>query len=169
MLNGTRCSAPKADSATMFQSLVVRMVGPARLAPALAPAYGMPVRERSRIASTRPELRTRSSSAYVLPPPTKSASTRSSVFSGCRSQCTWMEQLTAVEFGALDGLTADEIARAAPGADDHTLVSRLRDGGEVTLGKTWTRDRLAALMERLDADAFDLIVLLCTGHFEGVR
>jgi protein AroM len=82
---------------------------------------------------------------------------------------TWMDELTAVEFGALDGLTADEIARAAPGADDHALVSRLRDGGEVTLSKTWTRGRLAALMERLDADAFDLIVLLCTGHFEGVR
>jgi len=82
---------------------------------------------------------------------------------------TWMDELTAVEFGALDGLTADEIARAAPGPEDHALVSRLRDGGEVTLGKTWTRDRLAALMERLDADAFDLIVLLCTGHFEGVR
>ena len=81
----------------------------------------------------------------------------------------WMGDLTAVEFGALDGLADEEIARLAPGAGDHALVSRLRDGREVTIGKAWTRDRLATLMERLDAEAFDLIVLLCTGHFDGVR
>lgn len=81
----------------------------------------------------------------------------------------WMGDLIAVERGVLDDLSHEEIARLAPGAGDHALVSRLRDGSEVTIGKAWTRNRLAALMARLDGDGFDLIVLLCTGHFEGVR
>jgi protein AroM len=81
----------------------------------------------------------------------------------------FMGPLAATEFGVLDSLTRDEIARLAPSVGDHALVSRLGDGSEVTIGKAWTRDRLAALMDRLDAEAFDLIVLLCTGHFEGVR
>jgi protein AroM len=81
----------------------------------------------------------------------------------------WMGDLIAVEFGLLDDLSHEEIGRLAPAADDHALVSRLRDGREVTIGKAWTRNRLAKLMERLDGDGFDLIVLLCTGRFEGVR
>jgi protein AroM len=80
----------------------------------------------------------------------------------------WMGEIDAVEFGALDDVPDAEISRLAPGSDDHALVSRLRDGREVTIGKKWTRDRLAALMARLDGESFDLIVLLCTGHFEGV-
>ena len=74
-----------------------------------------------------------------------------------------------VEIGALDDLTDDAIARLVPGAGDQTLVSRLRDGREVVIGKAWTRDRLAGLMDELDRRDFDLIVLLCTGHFEGLR
>lgn len=73
-----------------------------------------------------------------------------------------------LEVGALDDLTPEAIAALAPGVGDHTLVSRLRDGREVTIGKTWTRRRLAAIMADLDGRDFDLIVLLCTGHFEGV-
>ena len=74
-----------------------------------------------------------------------------------------------VEVGALDDLTPEAIARLAPRDGDHTLVSRLRDGREVTIGKAWTQRRLAEIMADLDGRGFDLIVLLCTGHFEGVR
>jgi len=74
-----------------------------------------------------------------------------------------------IEIGALDDLGADAIARLAPRAGDHTLVSRLRDGREVTIGKTWTRQRLVELMHDLDTKDLDLIVLLCTGYFEGVH
>jgi protein AroM len=77
--------------------------------------------------------------------------------------------LEAIEIGALDDLTADAIAGLAPRAGDHTLVSRLRDGREVTIGKAWTRQRLAELMHELDQRDLDLIVLLCTGYFEGVH
>ncbi len=74
-----------------------------------------------------------------------------------------------IEVGALDDLGADAIARLAPRAGDQTLVSRLRDGREVTIGKTWTRQRLIELMHDLDTKELDLIVLLCTGYFEGVH
>ena len=73
-----------------------------------------------------------------------------------------------IEIGALDDLTDDAIARLAPRAGDQTLVSRLRDGREVTLGKSWTRQRLVEIMDDLDRRGLDLIVLLCTGYFEGV-
>ncbi len=74
-----------------------------------------------------------------------------------------------VEVGALDGLSREEIARLAPVGDEHHLVSRLHDGTEVVIGKTWVQDRLKAMMADLDAQAPFLVVLLCTGHFEGVR
>jgi protein AroM len=73
-----------------------------------------------------------------------------------------------VEVGALDDLGPGAIAGLAPGAGDQALVSRLRDGREVTIGKAWTQRRLVEIMADLDRRDFDLIVLLCTGHFEGV-
>lgn len=77
--------------------------------------------------------------------------------------------IAPVQVGALDDLTPEAIARLAPRDGDQTLVSRLRDGREVTIGKAWTQRRLAEIMADLDGRGFDLIVLLCTGHFEGVH
>ena len=74
-----------------------------------------------------------------------------------------------VEVGALDDLSPEAITRLAPQAGDQALVSRLRDGTEVVIGKAWTRNRLAEIMDGVDRKDFDLIVLLCTGHFEGIR
>lgn len=74
-----------------------------------------------------------------------------------------------VEVGALDNLGPGAIARLTPRDGDPTLVSRLRDGTEVVMSKTWTQRRLAEIMHDLDGRGFDLIVLLCTGHFEGLR
>src|SRR6266508_2585066 len=67
----------------------VRMVGPATLAAALAPMYGMPPRARSRMASSSFDSLSRFRSAYVLPPPMNSASTPASVSSGRWSQRRW--------------------------------------------------------------------------------
>jgi protein AroM len=74
-----------------------------------------------------------------------------------------------VEVGALDNLGPGAIARLTPRDGDPTLVSRLRDGTEVVISKTWTQRRLAEIMHDLDGRGFDLIVLLCTGHFQGLR
>ncbi|SMF59290.1 protein AroM [Tistlia consotensis] len=77
--------------------------------------------------------------------------------------------LDVVEVGALDGLSDAEVAALAPGAGEERLVSRLVDGREVILGKTRIQQRLQALFDELDGQGFDLIVLLCTGHFEPFR
>lgn len=70
------------------------------------------------------------------------------------------------EYGALDGLDGAAIAALAPDRDEPRLVTRLRDGREVLLGKTKMQRRLQGLFDRIDGEGFDLIVLLCTGQFE---
>ena len=75
----------------------------------------------------------------------------------------------AIERGALDGLGEAEIAATGPRPGDEQLVSRLRDGREVLLGKPALEARLRVILAELDAQGFDLIVLLCTGRFEPFR
>lgn len=77
--------------------------------------------------------------------------------------------LEALEVGALDGLGRQEVAALAPAGDEHRLVSRLADGTEVVVSKPRVQERLKAIMADLDERAPTLVVLLCTGHFEGVR
>jgi protein AroM len=75
----------------------------------------------------------------------------------------------AVEFGALDGLSAAEIAVAVPRQDEGSLATRLKDGSEAVVSKEWAEARLQRIFERIDAEGFDLLVLLCTGHFPSLR
>lgn len=75
----------------------------------------------------------------------------------------------AIEIGALDDMSRDEIAQLAPEGDERRLCTRLRDGTEVVTTKAWTRDHLQRIMHDLDADGVDLIVLLCTGYFDGLE
>ena len=72
------------------------------------------------------------------------------------------------EFGALDDLSDSEIEALAPKRGEARLVSRLRDGREVTLAKRHVESLLETLLKRVDAMGFDAIVLLCTGHFDGM-
>ena len=74
-----------------------------------------------------------------------------------------------IEIGALDDMSRDEIAQLAPVGDERRLCTRLRDGTEVVTTKAWTRDHLQRIMDNLDADGVDLIVLLCTGYFDGLE
>lgn len=71
-----------------------------------------------------------------------------------------------IECGALDGLDDREIAALAPAAGEARLVTRLRDGREVTIAKTAAEERVEALLRALDPQALDAIVLLCTGRFD---
>ena len=70
-----------------------------------------------------------------------------------------------VEFGVLDGLSDEEIAALAPQGEDHCLVSRLRDGRETMLAKSWVEGALQSKLDAIDPQGFQLIVLLCTGSF----
>jgi len=70
------------------------------------------------------------------------------------------------EFGALDGLDRDAIAAMAPKGDEERLVTRLKDASEVVVAKPAIQQRLETLLAGIDEAGFDLVVLLCTGHFQ---
>ncbi len=78
-------------------------------------------------------------------------------------------EIRYAEFGALDDLSRDDIAALAPIGDEARLCTRLRDGTEVVTSKARTADRLNAIFADLDEAGYDLIVLLCTGYFEGLH
>jgi protein AroM len=75
----------------------------------------------------------------------------------------------AVEFGALDGMSAAEIAAVAPRPGEGSLATRLKDGGEAVVSKEWAEVGLQHIFDHIDAAGFDLLVLLCTGHFPKLR
>ncbi len=72
------------------------------------------------------------------------------------------------EHGALDGLSREEIARAAPKESEERLVSRLHDGTEVLLEAGWAHHRVEDLVRGLGDGGIDVFVILCTGHFHGL-
>jgi protein AroM len=76
-------------------------------------------------------------------------------------------EIEAHEFGVLDDLDDAAIAAMAPDTGEPRLVSRLRHGMEVVLGKSKVQARLQTMFDRMEG--FDLVVLLCTGHFEPFR
>ena len=73
------------------------------------------------------------------------------------------EEIETREFGVLDGLDAAELdaMRAAPG--EPSFATRLRSGEEIVTSTARTEARLNALLSRIDAQRFDLVVVLCTG------
>ncbi len=70
-----------------------------------------------------------------------------------------------VEKGALDGLTLKEIQRFEPGEDDEILVTRMRNGTEVTIGQSFILSKLQEKILELDKEDVTLIALLCSGEF----
>jgi protein AroM len=78
-------------------------------------------------------------------------------------------EVEAVERGALDGMTSEEVERMAPGPRDKALVTRMRDGAEAVVSKARMEGRLNRLLEELDDEPLDAVVLLCTGRFPGLE
>ncbi len=72
------------------------------------------------------------------------------------------------EHGALDGMSRDEIARAAPREADERLVTRLSDGTEVLIEAEWAHHRVEQIVRRVDDEGVDILVVLCTGRFHGL-
>lgn len=73
--------------------------------------------------------------------------------------------LAIEQVGVLDEIDPAELGRLTPSAGEEHLVSRLRDGTEVVLRGKWVQERIQEIVNQLEADAFDFVVLLCTGHF----
>jgi protein AroM len=71
--------------------------------------------------------------------------------------------------GVLDGLTRAEIDRRyRPEPGEPALITRLEDGTSLELSRRRMRDGVAAALEALEAAGSDVILLLCTGTFEGL-
>jgi protein AroM len=70
-----------------------------------------------------------------------------------------------VERGALDDLSASEIATLAPTGDDDVLVTRLADGQSVFVAKRHITPRVQRKIAALEAEGVAMTVLLCTGKF----
>jgi protein AroM len=77
-------------------------------------------------------------------------------------------ELDVVQYGALDGIAPDQVARLGRVDAEELLVSRLKNGTEVLLRADWVHHRVMELVATLDDEAFDFLVLLCTGRFEGL-
>lgn len=73
-------------------------------------------------------------------------------------------EVRVVQAGALDGLARAEIDALAPSADEDALVTRLRDGAEVIVGKSRILSRLQACLDRLAGES-EASTILCVGVF----
>jgi protein AroM len=75
-----------------------------------------------------------------------------------------------VHRGVLDGLSHAEItARYEAEAGEPALVTRLQDGGVVELSRHRMQDGVQSSLTALEAEGCDVILLLCTGTFDGLR
>ncbi len=73
-----------------------------------------------------------------------------------------------VEAGALDGLSAAEVTQLTPIQDDIPLVT-LFDTNEVRIGKQSVTPLIQRAINRVVADGAAIIVILCTGRFDGLH
>jgi protein AroM len=73
------------------------------------------------------------------------------------------------ESGALDGLARADIEALAASGDDEILVTRLRDGASVFVGKPKIVRLVEARIAELERDGATLTALLCTGAFPRLR
>lgn len=73
------------------------------------------------------------------------------------------------EAGALDGLSAEEIAKMAPGKRDYLLVTRLADGTSVQVAERFITPRIIDKINGHFRDGMPLVLLLCTGEFPGFQ
>ena len=78
-------------------------------------------------------------------------------------------EVRRIHRGVLDGLSRAEIDdRYRPEPGEAVLVTRLHDGSEVALSRLRMRDGVQRALTALEADGAHVILLLCTGTFEGL-
>jgi protein AroM len=73
-----------------------------------------------------------------------------------------------IEAGALDGLSDGEIASLAPSEGDIPLVT-LANRAEVRVGKRAITPLLQRAIDAVQNDGANIVAVLCTGRFEGLR
>lgn len=75
--------------------------------------------------------------------------------------------IEALEIGALDGLSPQEIDayRPRPGPGETSIISRLADGSDIVLSKPRIGQRMAEIVAAFSPNQYDLVVILSTGLF----
>ena len=82
----------------------------------------------------------------------------------------WLPDTIQVqEFGALDGQPEEVIERLRPEASEHRLVTRLGDGRQVVVRKSWIAHRLQDMLDGIDPEGYLGVILLCTGKFSDLH
>jgi len=72
--------------------------------------------------------------------------------------------------GVLDGLSTAQIERRyRPDPGEPALITRLQDGTALELSRRRMQDGVAASLAALEAAGSDVILLLCTGTFDGLQ
>jgi len=79
------------------------------------------------------------------------------------------QTVSFLQKGALDGLTADEIAGLQPTEEKDHLVTRLQDGTEVAVDKHGIYPRVQQATSALNGEGADIIALLCSDEFPPFR
>jgi len=72
--------------------------------------------------------------------------------------------IDVVQCGALDGLSREEVKELAPASGDLVLVTRMRNGEEVTVGESKIVPRVQQCVNNLTKQC-DVLAMLCTGQF----
>ena len=75
------------------------------------------------------------------------------------------QTVTFLQKGALDGLTADDIAGLRPTEEKDHLVTKLRNGTEVAVDKHGICPRVQQAILDLNGEGADIIALLCSDEF----
>lgn len=74
-----------------------------------------------------------------------------------------------LEAGALDDLTLDEIRAIPRRGDEPIIVTKTRDLVPVTAPEAVIHSRLAQKLEDLENRGSEIVILVCTGSFSGLR
>ena len=77
----------------------------------------------------------------------------------------WLTGVDITEYGALDGLTAEQIAAIAPTPDDEALTTRLSDGTNAVISHRGVDPLMQQRIREAEANGASTVLLVCTGHF----
>lgn len=78
-------------------------------------------------------------------------------------------EVEIIEKGALDDLTMNDVKNFHPKTEDHTFVTRMKDGTEVKIAKKHIIPKIRDCIRKLEEKGAGILILLCTGEFPEIE